>query len=354
MEQYPVIVIPAFNPDETLINLLAQIKQYHSACAILVVNDGSKIECDAIFKALRAQDIIVLSHQSNRGKGEALKTAMHYFLSHYPNSPGIITADADGQHCVQDIIKLRQQLLSYPSHLHVGVREFSEKSTPLRSRFGNGLTRFLYKLVTRSKVNDTQCGLRGIPTRLIQAMVKSKASRYEFEFEMFFVARRLNMPILQTPIQTIYLNNNKGSHFNPLVDSLKIYYVFFRFCGVALLSFLVDFILFSILFHYHHHLVRAIVEARFVSAGFNFLLNKKITFKADNNSLAALAKYLAIGIIICFSSLKLTQLLIHSSLNVYASKIVAELFLFTASFLLQQHVVFFQRKSTTSLVVPER
>ncbi|MBA2652704.1 MAG: bifunctional glycosyltransferase family 2/GtrA family protein [Tatlockia sp.] len=340
----PVVLIPAYNPDQELINLVTTIKKNYPEQKIIVVNDGSKPEFEAIFTLLQAQNIIVLDHAFNRGKGEALKTGMKYFLVHFSMNQGVVTADADGQHCVEDIISLRQKLIDEPNFLHIGVREFSQKDIPLRSRFGNNLTRILFKLATKTEIRDTQSGLRGIPTALIGELIESKTSRYEFEFEMFFVARKLQILIQQTPIQTIYINQNAASHFNPLLDSLKIYYIFVRFCGVALLSFFIDFLLFSIFYYYQNNLVQAMIEARIVSASFNFMLNKNLTFIAKSHLLSAIIKYALLAIVVGFCSLKLTVFLSALGLDIYGSKIFAEFLLFIANFLIQYYFVFLKRK----------
>ena len=338
-----VLVIPAYNPDDKLVDLVSAFKQCCPEQVCIVINDGSKPECDSIFKHLEAQHITILHHAVNLGKGEALKTGMRYFLEHYAtDSIGIVTADADGQHSLPDIIKISQAMQEHPKHLHIGIREISTRDAPLRSRFGNRLTRMLFNRLTHNHVQDTQSGLRGIPINLIKQMVQSKSSGYEFEFEMFFIARKINTPILQTSIQTIYINNNESSHFNPVVDSLKIYYVFIRFCGVALLSFFVDFTLFCAIFHQTHYVGTATLGARLVSATLNFFMNKNITFKANNNVSLAAVKYALLAFFIGVSSYQLLQILVLTGLNTYISKILAEFFLFLESFMIQYAWIFYK------------
>jgi glycosyltransferase involved in cell wall biosynthesis len=340
----PVVLIPAYNPGNELIKLVTTLKNEQPNLQIIVVNDGSKSESDFVFKQLQTQDINVLAHSFNRGKGEALKTGMKHFLAHFPLNQGVITADADGQHSAQDILRILHALVERPTLLHLGVREFSQKSIPLRSRFGNNMTRIFYKLATKTAIQDTQSGLRGIPTVLIRELIESKTSGYEFEFEMFFIARKLEILVQQTPIETIYINQNESSHFNPLLDSLKIYYIFVRFCGVALVSFFIDFLLFSTFFYFQNNLVNAMVEARVISASFNFILNKNLTFKAKSNLFSAIIKYSLLAVGVGFCSLKLTRFLTDLGLVIYGSKIAAEFLLFIANFLIQCYFVFLRKK----------
>lgn len=227
----PLLVIPAFNPDKAqLLSLLNDHQALNSGQCCLVINDGSNSSYDPIFKEIEELGIKVLYHVKNLGKGAALKTAMRYYLESM-NDPtaGIITADADGQHALNDIMNLSQLFVEKKEDLLLGVRQIAKSDIPFRSRLGNTVTRFLFNLLTKSQIIDTQSGLRAIPTKLVKQLIKSKSSGYEFEFEMFFIAKKFGIAIEQIPIETIYLDNNKSSHFKPLLDSFKIYSVFIRY-----------------------------------------------------------------------------------------------------------------------------
>ncbi|KTD20907.1 glycosyltransferase [Legionella lansingensis] len=229
---YPVLVIPAYNPDQRLIELLQEHKQLGWEQECIIVNDGSNKKSMPIFTELERASYIVLHHPQNMGKGAALKTAMKYYLKVFSIlSPGMITADADGQHGIKDIVTLSKQFQQEPEKLHLGVRQITQGDVPLRSKIGNALTKFLFNLITNSRIRDTQTGLRCIPLGLVRHLVERSTNRYEFELEMLFIARKHHFQIKQTPIETIYIDNNKGSHFNPLLDSLRICFIFFRFLG---------------------------------------------------------------------------------------------------------------------------
>lgn len=340
----PVLLIPAYNPDKHLLTLLTELKQSHPELVCVVVNDGSNISCAEVFNSLDQQGIIVLHHTVNRGKGDALKTGMRYFLKHHAvNASGIITADADGQHCVEDILRITRQFNDNPHQLHMGIRSVLKQDVPLRSRLGNGLTRWLFNKLTNNHIKDTQTGLRGIPIKLIKAMISSKLSHYEFEFEMLFVAKQLNIDIVQIPIQTIYFNKNSQSHFNPWLDSLKIYYVFFRFCGVSLLSFCADFIFFCLILSQFHHIGQAVFGARIASASLNFVLNKQTTFQSNHHTLISAVKFSLLATLIAASSYYALKLISLTGINVYFGKILADTLLFFISFFVQYTIVFYKK-----------
>lgn len=165
----------------------------------------------------------VLTHSVNRGKGAALKTGFDYLAD-----VNIITADADGQHTPEDIVRIAEALKTYEHGLVLGVRSFTGK-VPFRSRFGNWWTRIWFFVLTRLWVRDTQTGLRGIPAALLPRVSALEGERYEYEMVMLADAKRHPMRPLQIPIETIYLNDNSASHFSPLKDTVRIYRALFRY-----------------------------------------------------------------------------------------------------------------------------
>ncbi|MBI2982133.1 MAG: glycosyltransferase family 2 protein [Deltaproteobacteria bacterium] len=223
----PALVIPAYEPDKSLLEIVSNLGGSFS-CTI-VVNDGSSRQYQPLFNELeRREGVIVLEHPVNRGKGAALKTAFNYLLLLNSHPCGVVTMDADGQHSCEDARGIVHALSQSPQTLYLGVRDFKE-GAPWKSRIGNRVTRRLLKLFTRLNLMDTQTGLRGIPLRLLPHLLTIGANGYDFELEMLFTARRRGVGIAEIPVRTLYVDNNRKSHFNPLKDSAKIYFVFFRY-----------------------------------------------------------------------------------------------------------------------------
>ena len=106
------IVIPAYQPDNKLIKLIEKIHE-KSDFRILVIDDGSSSKCQNIFDKAE-QYATVLRHQVNQGKGQALKTAFDYIQQQ--NSYGtVVTADADGQHKIWDILRTANKASENPN-----------------------------------------------------------------------------------------------------------------------------------------------------------------------------------------------------------------------------------------------
>lgn len=219
------ILIPAYKPDERLIELVETLLK--EKYEVLVVNDGSGKEYDSIFEKLN-QNIVLLNHDKNKGKGRAMKTGFEYILNNFPESEGVITVDADGQHLPKDIEKVSKKMAEKPDKMVIGSRQF-KGDVPLRSRFGNSVTKFVFAVVSGLRLSDTQTGLRGIPYSRLKEMSELEGERYEYEMNMLMHIAKNKIPVSEVFIETVYIEENASSHFNTIRDSAKIYKVIFKY-----------------------------------------------------------------------------------------------------------------------------
>lgn len=340
------LVIPAYEPNETLLVLLEQFQHIKDIMPI-VVNDGSGEEKEDIFERA-GEYAAILTHECNKGKGAALKTAFTYIKS-LGKSGFIITADADGQHTKEDILNVYHCLKMHPDSFVTGVRAFKEK-VPLRSKVGNTLTKYVFFLATGKKIVDTQCGLRGFPTSMLAFMLGIKGERYEYEMNMLLEAIE-NHPYQVVPIETIYIEENQSSHFHPIKDAFKIYKEIIKFCASSLISFFIDYISYIVLVFisapmFAHTMALALsnIGARMISAGVNYQMNKHFVFgqgKKSIQSTGTLFKYIALasGILACNTGL-LLGIHIVGLKNVFILKLLVESICFIISYLVQKHFIF--------------
>ncbi|MBN7772510.1 bifunctional glycosyltransferase family 2/GtrA family protein [Clostridium aminobutyricum] len=344
----PVIIVPAFNPDDKLITLVEDLKRLD--LEIIVVNDGSKQECSSIFETIEEEfQCMICTHSKNMGKGAALKTGISYVLSHFPNLPGFVTADADGQHSPKDIYKVAEFLENNSSGLILGKRDFSGKNIPLKSYLGNRITSFVFLLSTAKKCPDTQTGLRGIPMAYSQNCLSVEGDRYEFEMNMLFKMAREGVPFIYVPIDTIYLADNASSHFHPVKDSVRIYLNIFKYSFSSLLSAMLDLSLFTILAHLVFGrgtigLLAATVIARLTSGSFNYLVNKHWVFKSKNKYGGETLTYFTLFCSQMFLSWLFVSLLKNVPLNLTFIKILVDSILFILSYNIQKKYIFVSKR----------
>jgi glycosyltransferase involved in cell wall biosynthesis len=255
----------------------------------------------------------VLTHEVNRGKGAALKTAFKWYMENR-DGLGVVTADGDGQHKPEDARNLAVAM-EKSEKIILGVRDFSLPDVPERSKKGNRITSGVFKIFVGMEISDTQTGLRGIPAKYLPKLCTVYGDRYEYETNMLLYMKRWDFPFEEVKIETVYINENETSHFRPVRDSMRIYSliikflvtgVFVKFLGSSLLSFIVDYGLFEIF----QLLFRALglvslavgaayAVARVFSSLLNYFLNRKI-FESKGSVKKTMIRYyaLALGILV--------------------------------------------------------
>ena len=220
-----IILIPSYEPDEKLLELLQKINK--KDFEIIIVNDGSSKKYDNIFKLVPSY-IKLLSYKENQGKGYALKTGLKYIKDNYKDNYIIITMDSDGQHKIEDAIKLANYIEKNPNNLVLGKRLRNNK-TPLRSRIGNSIIKLIYKSLTNLNIYDTQTGLRAFSNKLIDYYITIPGNRFEYEMNVLLYSKEKNIPIHEIKIETIYIDNNSHSHFKTFKDSYRIFKEIIKF-----------------------------------------------------------------------------------------------------------------------------
>lgn len=335
------IVIPTLDPEEEIMeNFINELQK--DADHILVINDGSKASHDNFFKKLENRGIIVLKHYKNYGKGRALKTAFNYILNEYPDITGVITCDSDGQHSVKDIKKIAKVLTKNPNKLILGVRNFDKENVPPRSKFGNKMTRSVIKSFVGLDITDTQTGLRGLSKNVMVEFLDILGERYEYETKMLIACREKNIPIEEVQIETIYINSNEGSHFNPVRDSIRIYKLFTKYIGISLSTYIVDIILFAWLLgvlRLSSSVLASTILARVISSIYSYFAYSNTKFRDIKGYV--LAKYNLLIIIQMFMSGCFTTFFYSLlDINVIVIKIVVDLVIWFVNMFLEREFVF--------------
>lgn len=342
------LVVPAYNPDEKLfLDFLDKAVEEFSN--IIVINDGSNVNCDSIFSKIESQYPVVkiLKHSVNLGKGRALKTAFNTYLNEYPDCIGIVQADCDGQHCIEDVIACANSLKENQNCLILGARNFDEKDVPKKSKYGNKLTRWIFKLFIGITIKDTQTGLRAIGNELLKQFISTFGERYEYETNILIDCKTNNIEIKEVPIKTIYIEKNQTSKFNPIKDSLMIYKLFAKYIFSSLSAFVIDIILFSLFIKlftninldYKTKILLATVSARIISSLYNFKINAKMVFK--NMTKSSYIKYAILVLIQMFvSAFGVTYLSRRIGIDLTGIKIFVDMVIFMVNFVVQREFVF--------------
>ncbi|MDO5378377.1 MAG: bifunctional glycosyltransferase family 2/GtrA family protein [Clostridia bacterium] len=336
--QKAVVLIPAYKPDERLVELVREL--LGERLPVMLVDDGGQETYAEIFTRCREMGAQVAVHSVNMGKGRALKTGINAALLAWPDLTGIVTADADGQHTPADILRLIEAMGAHPNALILGSREFSG-DVPFKSRWGNRITRFVYALASGVNVRDTQTGLRALPRCALEEMMRIDGERYEYEMNVLLKLRDMRIGVFEVPIETIYIDDNAGSHFNPVRDAFRIYMVIVKYLFSSATSFAVDYGLYWLcLFVLKFSPLLAYALARLVSSQINYHLNKHTVF-SNRGGKNAMFKYYALAVVQGLIGAGLVQA-IPAALPVSAAivKIPVDLVLFAISYVIQRDYVF--------------
>ncbi|HHV95785.1 MAG TPA: glycosyltransferase [Clostridiaceae bacterium] len=334
------ILIPAYKPDQRLIRLIHDLMK-QCEYDIVVVDDGSGPDYKHIFKAILELDCIVLTHEKNRGKGAALKTGFK-FIQKTGENTGVVTADCDGQNLAKDIIKVAEALKNEKETIVLGTRQFVG-NVPIWSCLGNSITRIVFSFVSGVKVYDTQTGLRGFLAEMLPWLCRIPGDRYEYEMNVLIEAALVGYRFKEIDIETVYLDQNKSSHFHPLRDSLRVCLPIIKFVMSSLISSLVDFVLFVIIQLSTRNLLLAVIGARICSAILNYTINRYYVFSRNKKASikSSLLKYFILATIVMCANYSVINLFYSIiGISVFFAKILTEITIFFFSYWAQRKFVF--------------
>ena len=240
------ILIPSYEPEKELIPLVDSL--FDLGFDIILVNDGSKEQYDEIFDKVKDK-VIYLEQKPNKGKGAALRMGFSYANINNKDHKFVITVDGDGQHAVEDIVKMNELLHENKATTVFGVRTF-DKNTPKRSRNGNFMSRLCRTQITKDFMQDDQCGLRGFPINMMNELLTIRGDHYEFEMNVICLFQLKRYKYIEMPVQTIYLDNNSNSHFSPGLDTYRIQTIIWQYDLVPLIGFIFGCLGYRLLFHF--------------------------------------------------------------------------------------------------------
>lgn len=345
-----IILIPAYEPDHQLITLVRNLQTADPWLTMVVVDDGSGPDYQETFDAVSRLGCHLLSYDVNGGKGHALKSGFAFIAERFPGH-NVVCADSDGQHGVADILAVADRVRDVAGAMVLGCRNFTG-NVPARSRFGNTVTRGLFRLATGQGITDTQTGLRGYRADMLPWLLTVRGERYEYELNLLLESKQAGYGIVTVEIATVYLDHNSGSHFRPIADSIRIYAPLLKFLGSSLSAFVVDLVMFLIFSAFTDSLLLAVVGARLVSATVNFLINRRMVFEhgRDTSFRAAATGYVALVVVLLSANYAAMWTLTSLAVPDVLAKLATEMTLLGVSYAVQQRFLFARKGHAASTV----
>ena len=184
---------------------------------LLVIDDGS---LDATAQILNDNGIPHLSHETNLGKGAAIKSGAKWAIEN--NFHWILTLDADQQHPPSSIPVFIERMKT--KVILIGQRS-DLKSMPLLRILSNKFTSLLLSIRTNSSLRDSQCGFRLIPLSLFEK-IEFQQNGFQFESELLIKASMSGYSIEHVKIPTVY--GLEKSAMRNIRDTLKFAAMYFK------------------------------------------------------------------------------------------------------------------------------
>lgn len=211
------VVIPAYNETLTIHQVILETLKFTPH--VIVVNDAS---IDDTASIVQTTDAILINLPQNSGKASALQIGFKKALS--LNVEAVITLDGDAQHNPRDIPKLCECFTQTPNALCIASRLKDRQNAPRSRRIANSIADFWVGWAAGKPIADSQSGFRLYPSRLLQqlAFPYENKSGFVFESEVLVDAAHLNYGFVFIPIETVYAENRRASHFRAGFDITQI------------------------------------------------------------------------------------------------------------------------------------
>lgn len=335
-----VVLIPAYKPDAKMIDLVRSL--YERELRVVIVDDGSGEAYTGQFRTAALYAHVITCAQ-NRGKGAAIKTGLAEIQANVQPPYVVVTADADGQHSIGDILRVAKEAGQFPQALVLGSRAIS-RHMPLRNWFGNFYTRIAFLLASGKLLRDTQTGLRGFSHLSVSLMLSTEGTRYEYETNVLLRWMRANRPLKEVPICTIYHNGNSGSHFRAVRDSAIIYKEIFRFAAPQLFCFALDILLFALLVTRLPAMTGSLwlanTGARLVSSALHFFLLRRQLCNGPGGAVLSPGRYCTVAAAVLVLNSLLLWCFTAMGMAFLGAKLLANTASYVLTFTLQPRLLF--------------
>jgi len=209
-------LIPAFNEEKNIQEVILRLKKSPKINSI-VVDDGST---DSTAKLVKELGVTIIKHETNKGKGEAIKTGFNYILKNHPETKYVVLIDADMQYLPEEVERILEPLENNEAEFVMGYRNW--RTVPFRHKLGNFVWRTLFNFLFETNLKDTNCGYMGF-TKDVMKKIKRLYGGYIIENTMLVEVLKNNVKIKQVPVTVVYKHKSKISHGIRMVVGILIF-----------------------------------------------------------------------------------------------------------------------------------
>lgn len=343
-----VLLMPAYNPGEKMVSLIGELKKDFQT--IIVVNDGSDAKSQQYFDMIKNQ-VVLLSHAKNIGKGAALKTGFKYILEKHKDAYGVVTAGVDGQNSTLDILRCCKEFIEDKSVTVYGCRNFLEDDDiSEETKIDNELTSHMLRLYSGIDISDTLTKLRVFPIKILNELMMVEGDRFDYDLNVIFRLSELNITIKEVLVDALRVEPPRKFLVKRIADRIRIYLVFLKFCMSSLVCYTVDLISFSVIKHFIYpftpvwYIYLSTMIARVISGSLNYSVNR-LVFKTKVDVGTAGKRFLILWFVqMCLSAFFVNAISNMSPYDPIVIKMIVDTLLFLASYQFQRKWVFKNKK----------
>lgn len=361
MRELISLIIPCYNEEKTLDSCVERclvLKEHGVDVELIIVDDCSTDGSYRVAQELasRYEEVTVVRHERNRGKGAALRTG---FQSISPRADYVGIQDADAEYNPLDYLTLMQPLREGKADIVYGSRYLRQDTRRVLYFWHTWMNRtltFVSNMFTNLDVSDVHSCYKLFRRETLQAVAPLlQEERFGFESELTILVARMKLRVYECAIsyeprtyeegkkigwrdgvRALYCILHYGAHTAPIPMQVLVYFCIGLICAIANIS------SFSVLLALGCALSVSIVIAFVVTAGLNYLICLTILFrhKARWSALGELGVYILVMFFMGILDYALTSGLIGLSLSPVTAKSISALSGFVGNFLLRKYVVF--------------
>ncbi len=209
-----IIGIPAYNEEKNIARILSKIKKISDT--IIVCDDGST---DSTSEIARNNDAIVIRHEKNLGYGSAIRSI--FLKAKEMNGDILVTFDADGQHQVEDILKVTNPVQDGNADVVIGSRflEREISKVPEYRKFGIKIITKITNASIKENLTDSQSGFRAYSKQVLSDISLTEKGM-GISTEILIKASAKGMKIAEVPIKILY--EGETSTHNPVSHGTSV------------------------------------------------------------------------------------------------------------------------------------
>jgi putative flippase GtrA len=334
-------LIPANGPTDALPKLAQALRA--RGLLVVVTVDGGEAECDAVFDSC-AQNARVIRLPERAGRGAAIRAGVACAREELGNCV-VVTADAEGNNAIDDILRVAGIAQENPGTLILGAR------ARCRNRAAALALRLLYRAFAKLDVHDLTTGLRAFDASLFHLIEETPGERDECEMNVLLKCAKEKIPIVETKIETVCPDGGAGTLLSAFRHYLRVYGNMIKFSLSSFAGFLTDYAMFNLLYALTPAMGEIRIDfsnyvARAISATLNYAINRRLVFKSRENVARTAVQYFVLAAIILIFNTKILDFLIDKAhFNAQIAKLLTELMFFLMSWLAQRFIIFRKKRA---------